>query len=481
MSSNNSTKKIPRLVLVGPTNVGKSALFNRLTKTRSAIVCDRPGVTVDRHELKVDDTPIGEMSIVDTGGVGPLALAHPLGAEIERAANVAVDTADLIFFVVDGTRDVGIEEFEVASWLRKHPSVDQKSVWVIVNKTDSKRHNPHSYFALGFDRLLSVSAEHDEGILELWEAVESFFKTESLAYREEYRLQTEEENDEFAEPKTIVESVRDPRIVVLGRPNVGKSTLLNSLLGNNRHVVSEVAGTTREPIESEFSRNGMTWLLADTAGIRQPGRLERDVEWVAREKLKDLAKKADVAVVVFDAHEGISDLDASIVGMALDFGLSVVVALNKWDKMSGTDAEDRWNALQRSTDLKLEFIKFCPTVKISGLTGKGMGELTKTIQKIIEARKFRVQTSKLNQIFEQRLRLHAHPMGPYGRPAKFYYLSQVAANPPEFVMFANLPGKAVHFSYRRFIVNAIRSEFGFAGTPIKVHFKVATSNNHHYQ
>jgi GTPase len=177
--------------------------------------------------------------------------------------------------------------------------------------------------------------------------------------------------------------------------------------------------------------------------------------------------------VVVDASEGISVLDAAISGMALDFGLSVVIAVNKWDKMHGDDADDKWSHLERTTDLKMDFIKWCPWVRISAMTGKGIGELLKTVKKVTEARSQRVQTSLLNQIFERRVRLHNHPLGPNGRVAKFYYLSQVGINPPEFVLFTNIPGPAVHFSFKRFLVNTLRDEFKFIGTPIRLHFKLA--------
>lgn len=445
-----------KIVIVGPTNVGKSALFNRLTKTRAAIVCDRPGVTVDRHELFMEDSPAGPITIVDTGGVGPEALAHPLGAEIERAAKAAVEESSLILFVVDGTRDMGTEELEIASWLRRQPSIDNKTIWVLANKSDSKSHDETTYFALGFNRVLSVSAEHNIGLLELWDAI----KVECSIGG-----QTPEA---AAEAKSL-----SPRIIVLGRPNVGKSTLLNALLGSDRHVVSEIAGTTRDPIESEYVRGDMRLRLLDTAGMRQPGRLEREVEWVARDKLKEMAKQSNVAIVVVDASQGITDLDAAIAGMALDFGLSVVIAVNKWDKMKGDDAEDLFQTFERSSDLKFNFISWCPWVRVSALTGKGVGGLMKSVLSVLEARKQRVQTSKLNQLFERRIRLHSHPLGPRGKPAKFYYLSQVEADPPGFVVFSNISGQHVHFSYKRFIMNTLRNEFGFTGTPIRVHFKTA--------
>lgn len=456
--------KHPRIVLVGPTNVGKSALFNRLTRTRRAIVCDRPGVTVDRHELKIEDVHLGPLTVIDTGGVGPLALEHPFGTEIIRAAAIAVKEADLILFVVDGTHEAGVDELEVASWLRHQEGTDQKSIWVLANKCDSKKHDASSYYQLGFDRVDTISAEHDIGILDLWEEMGRFFKSRGLL---------SQENASKVEGEVEVPKAKTSRVIVLGRPNVGKSTLLNQIIGQERHVVSEVSGTTRDPIETEHKVHGQIWTLIDTAGIRQPGRLDRDVEWVAREKLKEYAKESNVAILVVDASQGITVLDATIAGMALDFGLSLVIASNKWDKMHGDDADELFAKLERTTDLKMEFIKWCPWVKISALTGKGLPELLKTVEKVIQGRQQRVQTSKLNHLFDKRIRLHHHPLGTGGKPAKFYYMSQVSVNPPEFVLFSNLPGTGIHFSFRRFLVNSLREEFGFFGSPIRLHFKKA--------
>lgn len=437
-------------------------MFNRLTRTRTAIVCDRPGVTVDRHECVAESPDLGKMKFIDTGGVGAEALSHPLGKEIERAAAVALKTADIVLFVVDGTREIGNQELEIAQWLRRNLGKLETPVWLVANKVDSKKHDAQSYFALGLDKNFSVSAEHDIGVMELRDSLAEIFLGNSTKTQDEETSETEK--------------VKAPRILVLGRPNVGKSTLLNQILGEERHVVSSVPGTTRDPIESSFLSHakGIDWKLVDTAGLRQPGRLERDVEWVAREKLKEEARFADVALVVLDSNAGITDLDASIAGMALDFGLSVVLVFNKWDLMTQSDASDKWMHLQRTQDLKLEFVKWCPRVKASGLTGKGVKDIVKSLQKVLSDRAHRVQTSKLNEIFEKKIRIHSHPIGSRGRPAKFYYLSQVSSSPPEFVLFSNLPSRDVHFSYRRFISNTLRKEFGFSGCPIKLHFKNAS-------
>ena len=472
-------RPFPKIILVGPTNVGKSTLFNRLTRTRAAIVCDRPGVTVDRHELQVTDSPIGPVEIVDTGGVGPALREHPLGAEIERAASEAARDADLVLFVVDGTRDIGPEEQEAARWLRRQKNLENESVWLVANKCDTKAFDPGTYHRLGFARMLPVSAEHALGIEELWDEIGAHLaEREALAEPEVSGEASEEDEFEAGEgderPASASDSLQnDTRVIVLGRPNVGKSTLLNAILGYDRHVVSEMAGTTRDVIASEYHRHGKTWKLLDTAGQRRPGRLEREVEWVAKHKMEDAARGAHVALIMIDATEGVTDLDAAIAGQALEFGLSLVLVVNKWDLMQGEDARDRLLKLERTKDIKMDFLQWCPVVEISALTGKGVPEVLKAVDRVLENRGIRVSTGQLNRLFESRLKHHTHPMGPRGRPAKFYYLSQVSVNPPQFVFFSNLPAHAVHFSYRRYITNCLREEFGFEGTPIRLFFKTS--------
>ncbi|HVJ65869.1 MAG TPA: ribosome biogenesis GTPase Der [Bdellovibrionota bacterium] len=495
-----SSKKSFKIVLVGPTNVGKSTLFNRLTHTRKAIVCDRPGVTVDRHELSFEREDVN-LTIIDTGGVGPTAMQHPLGAEIERAAAEAVSVANLIFFVVDGTRELDNEERNIAAWLRKQPKqIDTDDIYVLANKVDTNSFDLSSYYKLGFADVLPVSAEHGTGLSGVWDLVDT--RTEGLAAFAGAEAESREEelgevygddnfvddgetelsadaleNDEFSLPRANenlpVATDAPPRVIVIGRPNVGKSTLINTLIRQQRHVVSDMPGTTRDVIASDFESGGMRWTLLDSAGMRRPGRLERGVEWVATQKLREEAKKSDLALVVVDSSEGITDLDASIAGLASDLGLGVVLVFNKWDKMEGASAEDRLFNFERTKMLKFRFLEWAPSVQISGLSGKGVPNLIKTLKRVYESRSTRVTTAKLNSLFEHRIKHHSHPVGPNSKPAKFYYISQVSASPPEFVLFSNIPGPHVHFSYKRFLVNALRAEFGFEGTPIKIHFKQA--------
>jgi GTP-binding protein len=454
MTSENEPRVRPKVVIVGPTNVGKSTLFNRLSRSRKAIVCNRPGVTVDRHEMMVRESPIGSFQLIDTGGVGPEAQKHPLGKEIERAAEEALSGAQVVLFMVDGTTEPTLETLEIAGWLRRRFKGRNEQIVVVANKSDVKGFDAEAYRSLGFSSVIGVSAENNLGTDDLWTELEN-------------RVGISEDE----QPSEVITA---PRLLVLGRPNVGKSTLLNSIIGRERHVVSPIAGTTRDPIETVQDVHGMTWKLCDTPGLRRPGRLERGVEWVAKEKLKDVARDADLALVVVDSEEGVTDQDAAIAGMAMDFGLSVIVVFNKWDLMgSGEEREDKLFDLGRSDDLKLEFLRFAPRVRVSGLSGRGVPSLLKTINRVMEARTQRVQTARLNRVFDVKFKGHHHPAGPKGKPAKFYYLSQVSASPPEFVLFSNLPAPSVHFSFRRYVVNTLRTEFGFEGTPIKLHFKVA--------
>ncbi len=453
-ASLNPTPHIPSIVLVGPTNVGKSTLFNRLTKTRNAIVCDRPGVTVDRQEYVLDESPVGVVRIVDTGGVGPEALRHPLGEEIEISAQVAVRDADVILFVVDGTRELGVEELEISNWLRQYGKTDNSKIWVVANKSDTKGFYAMSYYGLGFEHLLEVSAENDLGIIDLWTHLKNFLGEGEAPELSEY-LRKKKEN---------------PRILILGRPNVGKSTLVNQIIGEERHVVSQIPGTTRDPIESVYSYKGFEWSFFDTAGMRRPGRIERDVEWVAKEKLKDQARDADLALLLIDSSEGVTDLDAAICGMAHDFGLSLVLVFNKWDLVKKDDSGKILDKLERTRDLKLDFLQYVPRVQISALTGKGLKNLTGTIDRILRTRTQRVTTAQLNRLFVTKFKEHPHPVVK-GKHPKFYYLSQVSISPPEFVLFTSVNGKDVHFSFKRYITNSLRREFGFEGTPIKLHFK----------
>ncbi|MEZ4816130.1 MAG: GTPase [Bdellovibrionota bacterium] len=353
-----STPGVYTVVLWGPTNVGKSTLFNKLTSTRKAIVANRPGVTVDTHQLTFERDDMGEIRVIDSGGVGSGLTNHQLKDEIEMRAMRALVEADLVLFVVDGTKDE-VELPELSRLLRKELGkfTDRKvPVALVVNKADRNDFAENNFFELGFEHIFPISAEHSRGINDLWH------------YIQDHKAEVKP----IPAPGTETDAAKEfPRVLILGRPNVGKSTLMNFLSGKDVSAVSEMAGTTRDSVSERASvDNSFEILLTDTAGMRRPGRREREVEWVATNKIVDLSKRADVAVLVLDGDEGVTDQDSAIAGFALDAGLSLVIAFNKWDLVKDNkDIEYKFQEIERSRDLKMAFLSWCPVVRISAKTG----------------------------------------------------------------------------------------------------------------
>ena len=462
-------KKNLTLVLWGPTNVGKSSLFNKLTHTRKAIVANKPGVTVDTHSLIIerDELPCN-LRIVDSGGVGEGLKTHALKNEIEARAQASLNLADIVFYVADGTA-YSDELKDLALRLRKDvgklsTAAGKKiPVWLILNKCDRNDFNVDPFHALGFDKIFSVSAEHGLGIGELLEEM-GFWAEEASA-----RL-----GSDLGFAKGERKNEREiPRVLILGRPNVGKSTFMNHISNKEISAVSAVPGTTRDYLSEKVSIDDFEFMITDTAGIRRAGRRDRDVEWVATEKIKDLFRIADVAVLMCDADEGITDQDATVAGTALDAGLSLIVALNKWDLVKeNDDVEYKISQIDREKDLKLSFLQWCPLVRVSAKTGLGVKTLKEHILKVFEARKKRVQTSTLNNLFDSKIK-NANALATHSnlKNEKLYYMSQVDSNPPAFVLFCNSKPENIHFSFRRYVTNSLRDEFGFSGTPIKLHFR----------
>jgi GTP-binding protein len=459
-----STQPAYTIVLWGSTNVGKSTLFNKLTGTRKAIVANRPGVTVDTHALEFNKDDVGRVRVIDSGGVGSGLRDHQLRHEIEARAMNALKDAQLVLFVVDGTKqDSELEE--LSKILRKNLP-HKAEVVLVLNKVDRKDFSPESFYALGFKNVVAVSAEHGKGVHDIWEIVKEKIPEESK----------EIESEGNVEPLRIKEEdAQGPlRVLILGRPNVGKSTLMNHLTKSDISAVSNVAGTTRDYISTKAQLDdNLEIILTDTAGLRRPGRRERDVEWVATQKIIDLSRRANVAVLVLDSDEGVTDQDSAIAGFAIDSGMSLIVALNKWDLVKeNKEQEYKFQEIERSRDLKMAFLTWCPVVRISAKTGLGVKTLREKIQEVSKARTQRVQTSQLNAVFEKRIK-DSSGVGAVGGGGteKLYYMSQISVNPPEFILFCNMIPNKIHFSFRRYVVNVLREEFGFQGTPIKLHFK----------
>lgn len=459
-----STQPAYTIVLWGSTNVGKSTLFNKLTGTRKAIVANRPGVTVDTHALEFNKDDVGRVRVIDSGGVGSGLKDHQLRHEIEARAMNALKDAQLILFVVDGTKqDSELEE--LSKILRKNLP-KKAEVILVLNKIDRKDFSPESFYGLGFKNIVAVSAEHGKGVHDIWAVVRDHIPEESK----------EIETEIDVEPLRIKEEdAQGPlRVLILGRPNVGKSTLMNHLTKSDISAVSNVAGTTRDYISTKAQLDeNLEIILTDTAGLRRPGRRERDVEWVATQKIVDLSRRANVAVLVLDSDEGVTDQDSAIAGFAIDSGMSLIVALNKWDLVKESQEQEyKFQEIERSRDLKMAFLTWCPVVRISAKTGLGVKTLREKILEVSKARTQRVQTAQLNSVFEKRIK-DTSGVGAVGGGGteKLYYMSQIAVNPPEFILFCNMIPNKIHFSFRRYVVNVLREEFGFQGTPIKLHFK----------
>ena len=421
------------IAIVGRPNVGKSTLFNRLIGKRRSIVTDEPGITRDRIYVTVRWSG-RSYEIVDTGGIVP-GDETEIPRKIVEQAQVAIDSASLIFLVVDGRTAIAAPDQELARLLRK----TSKPVFLVINKIDSGKQSADTaeFFRLGFRDVFPVSSEHGRGITELLDHVG---KT----------LPVEEEQGE--KPEEI-------RVSIIGRPNVGKSTLLNRLTGEDRAMVSPIAGTTRDAVDSVIENDGTTFRFVDTAGIRRKGKTQLKAEKLSVVMARRHMEESDVALLLIDGPQGVTAVDAHIGGYAHEAHRSVIIVVNKWDlvkKNYSITAEFEENIRE-----KLKFLSFAPILFISAKTGQRVDRIYKAIKEVYAARFQRVATSELNELF------HQDSFGRGGLPAdvKIRYIAQVKTNPPTFVMFSNKLTK-LHFSFERFVENRIRQKFPFPGTPI---------------
>ncbi|MGO9834239.1 MAG: ribosome biogenesis GTPase Der [Polyangiaceae bacterium] len=434
----------PIVAIVGRPNVGKSTLFNRLARAHIAIVHDEPGVTRDRKYA--DTSAFGKRyTLVDTGGFDPED-DDPMKAGIARQVLAVVREADAVIFVVDATTGPTEADRAAAKLLRKNAKV----VFCAANKADSPRVDADAYdlYRLGVDTIFPVSALHGRGIGDLEAAL-----VEALPDSEE-----ELPDDENA----------PPRVALVGRPNAGKSSLLNRVLGEDRVLVDERPGTTRDAIDAIVERDGQRYVFIDTAGIRRKAKVAREESAV--ESLSVLAairsiERAHIVVMVCDAKEGVAEQDAKILGLAEERGRAIIVALNKCDLLSKTalvKAEE--NARE-----KLAFVSYVPIVRTSAKTGRGLSELFATMGRVQQAFRKRVTTGELNRFFEQVIETRPPPtMG--GRAPRIYYVTQAQVAPPTFVAMTSVPD-SIHFSYRRYVTNQLRERFAFEGVPIRVHYR----------
>jgi GTP-binding protein len=435
---------MPIVAIVGRPNVGKSTLFNRLARARLAIVHDEPGVTRDRKYA--DTTGYGRAyTVVDTGGFDPED-EDPMKAGIATHVRAAVAEADVIVFVTDATSGPNDADRAAIKLLRR----SGKPVFYAANKADSPRADPEAFelYRLGVDKVYPVSALHGRGLGDLEAALVEALPAE--------------------EPALLADETAPPRIALIGRPNAGKSSLLNRILGEDRVLVDSRPGTTRDAIDALVERDGHKYVFIDTAGIRRKSKVTKEGSEV--ESMSVLSsirgiERAHVVVMLCDAEEGVAEQDAKILGLAEERGRAMVVALNKsdlLDKAAFAKAEE--NARE-----KLSFAPYVPVVRISAKTGRGVGELFATIDKVRDAFYRRVGTGELNRFFETVLDTKPPPtMG--GRAPRLYYVTQAEVAPPTFIVMTNAPD-SIHFSYRRFVLNQLRKHFGFEGVPIRIHYK----------
>ncbi len=428
------------VAIVGRPNVGKSTLFNKLVGDRLSIVKDEPGVTRDRLYREMEWLG-NKFLLVDTGGLEPRTQDFMM-SKIKKQAQVAIDEADVIIFLVDGKAGItGLDE-DVATILRKQ----DKKVIVAVNKIDNymkEQENIFEFYGLGFEEVIGISGEHKTNLGDLLDAVVEKFDNKST--------------------KEISEGLS---IAILGRPNAGKSSLLNKLLNKERSIVSDIAGTTRDTIDSALKYDGEMYTLIDTAGIRRKSKVEDDIEYYSVLRAMKAIKRADVCVLMLDATELLTDQDKRIAGMIYDERKPIIIAINKWDLIEKND-----NSVKEFKELvkaDLSFLDYAPIVTISALTGKRTLNILEQAKFINEEYHKKVTTGILNQILAEIIAQNPVPTRK-GRAVKLNYGTQISQAPPKFVFFANNP-ELIHFSYKRYIENKLREYFGFEGCPIDIVF-----------
>lgn len=425
----------PLIAIVGRPNVGKSTFFNKVAGRKISITEDRPGVTRDR--IYVDSEWRGKpFTLVDTGGI-ELKSDDTMWMHIARQAEVAIETADVILFFTDGKEGLTSSDYDVADKLRR----SRKPVILVVNKVDDYTPDKmFEFYSLGLGEPFPVSAEHSRGIGDVLDEAVSYFG------------------------KGETEEIPSLKIAVVGKPNAGKSSLVNKLLGAERSIVTDIAGTTRDAIDTLFERDGKKYTVIDTAGIRRKRSVEDDVEYYSVLRAFDAVRRADVCVLVVDCGEGITEQDVKIVGYVHEQGKPSVIVMNKWD----TIEKDTHTVLKFEEKLKqdLKFMDYFKSVYVSAKTGLRTDKILTLAEEVFAHANFRIPTGALNDLLSDAMRV-SEPPSYQGRRMKLYYASQVSVCPPNFVLFVN-DDRLLHFSYKRYLENVIRGAYDFSGTPITV-------------
>ena len=427
------------LAIVGRPNVGKSTLFNTLAGEKISIVEDHPGVTRDR--IYADVTWLNHsFSMIDTGGI-EMGSKDKMLKHMREQADIAIDTADVILFLVDVRQGLVDADFKVADMLRK----SGKPVILVVNKVDNfEKYMPdvYEFYNLGIGDPHPISAASKLGIGDMLDAVMELFDLEKI----------EEEEDDR------------PKIAIVGKPNAGKSSLINNLLGENRVIVSDVAGTTRDAIDTEIVYNGTEYVFIDTAGLRRKSKIKENIERYSIIRTVAAIERSDVVILMIDATEGVSEQDAKIAGIAHDRGRGLIIAVNKWDAIE-KDNHTVKEYTKKVRDI-LSFVPYAEIIFISALTGQRTKKIFDLLETVIENHAMRIQTGVLNEILMEAVALQ-QPPSDKGKRLKLFYMTQVSTKPPTFVLFVNKK-ELMHFSYQRYIENRIRDTFGFMGTPIRI-------------
>lgn len=428
----------PVVAIVGRPNVGKSTLFNVLAGERISIVQDTPGVTRDRIYAEVSWLDYN-FTLIDTGGIEPDS-GDIILSQMREQAQIAIDTADVIIFITDVRQGLVDADQKVADMLRR----SKKPVILAVNKVDDfKKYMPdvYEFYNLGIGDPAPVSAASRLGIGDLLDEVAKHFTQEMLEEAEDDR----------------------PRIAIVGKPNVGKSSLINKLTGENRVIVSDIAGTTRDAIDTDIKYNGKEYVFIDTAGLRRKNKIKEELERYSIIRAVTAVERADVVIIVIDATEGVTEQDAKIAGIAHERGKGIIIAVNKWDAIEKDD-----KTIYKHTEKIRQILSFMPYAEIlfiSAKTGQRTGRIFETIDVVLENNSMRVATGVLNEIMAEAVAMQQPPTDK-GKRLKLYYITQAAVKPPTFVIFVN-DKNLMHFSYTRYLENRIREAFGFKGTSLK--------------
>lgn len=442
--------RLPVVVIVGRPNVGKSTLFNRLVRRRVAVVEDTPGITRDRLYAETEWNG-RKFQVVDTGGI-MFGEDDPLSEQIRIQANIALEEADVVLFLTDSTAGVNPDDIDLANRLRPV----EKPILVVVNKADhANRDNlAYEFFRLGLGEVYPISGLHGRGVADLMDIVVDLLPAEK-------------------DEEVVEETSEEIRIAIVGRPNVGKSSLVNAFTGEQRMIVSDIAGTTRDAIDTELTYRDERFRLIDTAGIRRRGKIQGSVEYYMVDRAQKAIDRSDCAMIVVDGSEGLTDGDKRIMKLAHDAGKACVFAVNKWDTQEPPDGQPTVQS-----DLKKSFLKvisneipelsYATAAFTSAKEGAGLEPVLDEVLRAQQAFNFRVSTGQLNRLIQDAV--FSRPLTSKGKALKIYYATQVATRPPTFVLFCNDP-ELLHFSYQRYLMNKIREAFPLEGTPVRIKAK----------